>query len=95
MERHKTINNTYLDAGIAGADTGTPSIYSATSPVDGGTEFYDLTIAASTATTFTVRATPKNGQAGDGFLNLLSTGQRQWDKDDSGGIGTGETDWQK
>lgn len=96
MERHFTANNSYLGAGTGGADTGAPAVYTTQSPADSGTKFYDLTIQAATATTYTLRATPINGQVGDGLMELLSTGQKRWDKDNSGdGTGTGENNWNK
>jgi type IV pilus assembly protein PilE len=81
MERFYTENNTYL--GAAGttatpADTGAPRIYATQSPVDGGTKYYDLTINAATATTYTLRATPdSHGPQGNdkcGILTLTNAG---------------------
>ena len=97
MERHFTANNSYLGAAAAGADTGAPAIYATQSPLDGTPKFYNLTIQAGiTATTYTLRATPINGQAGDGLIELLSTGQKRWDKDNSGdATGAGENNWNK
>jgi type IV pilus assembly protein PilE len=97
MERHFTANNSYLGAGVAGADTGAPAIYATQSPIDGSSKFYNLTIQAGiTATIYTLRATPINGQVGDGLIELLSTGQKRWDKDSSGdATGTGENNWNK
>ena len=95
MERFYSDNNTYLGAGPAGANTGAPSIYPDQAPLDSPNKFYNLTIQAATATTYTLRATPINGQVGDGFLELLSTTQRRWDKNNDGAIGTGEFDWNK
>ena len=95
MERYNSDNNTYLGAGLAGADTGAPSIYPDEAPLEGDVKHYDLTIQAATATSYTLRATPKNGQAGDGFLELLSTTQRRWDKNNDGAISTGEFDWNR
>jgi len=95
MERHYTANNSYTGAGAAGGDTGSPSIYADEAPLDGNVKFYDLSIQSATATTYTLRATPKGGQVGDGYLELLSTGQRRWDTDNSGGITTTENDWAK
>ena len=81
MERYFTVNNTYLGAGGTDgshADTGAPRIYSTTSPVDGGTAYYNLTISAATASTYTLNAAPKvdGPQAGDkcGTLTLTHTG---------------------
>lgn len=76
MERFFTVNNTYRGAGAAGGDTGTPTIFSATCPVDGGEANYNLTIQAATASTFTVQAAPVGRQANDecGTLTLTNTG---------------------
>lgn len=95
MERYATVNSTYLGAAAGGADTGAPTVFATEAPLDGSTKYYDLTINAATATTFTLRATPKGAQAGDGYMELLSTGQRRWDTDNSGSIGASETDWSK
>jgi len=96
MERHFTANNSYLGAGVAGADTGAPAIYATQSPLDGTSKYYNLTIQAATVTTYTLRATPINGQVGNGLMELLSTSQKRWDKDNSGDAnGTGEDNWNK
>lgn len=95
MERFHSNNNTYEGAGPAGADTGAPSIYPDQTPLDSPNKHYNLTIQSANATSYTLRATPINGQAGDGYLELLSTTQRRWDEDDNGSIATGEFDWEK
>ncbi len=85
LERRFTTNGNYCDAGGAGGsnscgaaanDTGSPSIYSTQSPVDGGTAAYNLTISAVTATTYTLSATRTGPQTGDrcGTLTLTNTG---------------------
>ncbi|MBT8109634.1 MAG: prepilin-type N-terminal cleavage/methylation domain-containing protein [Gammaproteobacteria bacterium] len=76
MERYYTVNNTYAGAGAAGGDTGTPTIFAASCPVDGGAATYDLTIEAANASTFEIRATPVGVQANDkcGTLTLTNTG---------------------
>jgi len=78
MERHFTARNTYLGAGTIDGDTGSPTIFSATSPVDGGTPYYNLTINAATASTYTLHAAPTGAQANDkcGTLSLTQTGVR-------------------
>jgi type IV pilus assembly protein PilE len=87
MERHFTQTGGYCDAGGAGGanscggaanDTGSPSIYATQSPLDGDTKYYDLTINAATATTYTLHATPTGSQAIDhcGTLTLANTGQK-------------------
>ena len=78
MERHFTQNNTYLGAGTTGGNTGTPTIFSATSPVGGGTPYYNLTLNAATANTYTLNAAPTGAQTNDkcGTLSLTQTGVR-------------------
>lgn len=93
MERHRTSNNTYEGAGSP--DTGAPSIYADESPVDGSPKFYNLTIQAVTGSTYTLRATPKNAQAGNGILELDSTGARWWDENNNGNRDGGELNWRQ
>lgn len=78
MERSYTENGTYLGLAESGNNTGAPTIFPDEAPIDGATKFYDLTISAATASSYTVRATPKNAQAGDGNLELDSTGAKRW-----------------
>lgn len=78
MERHFTETNTYLGAGTTSGNTGSPTIFSTTSPVDGGTPYYNLTINAVTASSYTLHAEPTGAQADDkcGTLTLTQTGAR-------------------
>lgn len=80
MERFFTEKNTYLGAASGGANTGAPAIFATQAPIDGATKYYDLSINAATATTYTIQAAPIAGsaQAGDscGTLSLTSTGVR-------------------
>jgi len=57
---------------------GAPAIYASEAPLDGRTKYYDLTIQAATASSYTIAAAPKNAQAGDtcGTLTLTHTGAR-------------------
>jgi type IV pilus assembly protein PilE len=80
--------------GVATVDNGFSPIFSTQSPIDGGTPYYCLTIQAATATTYTLRATPINAQAGNGLLELDSTGVRRWDRDNDG-FEAGENCWEK
>jgi type IV pilus assembly protein PilE len=87
MERFFTENGTYVGAaGSSGTPTatGSPWIYPTQTPVDGDIKFYDLTIETATAGAYTVRATPIGGHAGDGYLELTSTGIERWDRNDDG-----------
>ena len=93
MERWFTEKQSYLEA--AGpedtpTDTGVPRIYHSQTPVDGNVKFYNLTIEAATAGSYTLRATPIGGHAGDGYLELLSTGVERWDRNNDGD--TNDTD---
>lgn len=78
MERHFTETNSYLGAGTTSGNTGAPTIFSATSPVDGGTPYYNLTINAATASSYLLKATPIGAQANDkcGTLSLTQAGVR-------------------
>jgi len=94
MERHFTTTSSYTGAGTTAGNTGAQTIFSTQSPIDGSNKYYDLTIEAADATTFTLRATAINGQADDGNMELTSTGVRRWDENDDGDFtDTGETDW--
>ena len=86
MERHFTLNSTYLGAGTTGGNTGAPTIYSASCPVDGGTQTYALTIQAVTASTYTVQAAPAGLQAGDkcGSFRYTNTGLKSVFGQDAG-----------
>lgn len=76
MERHYSINGSYLGGAAGGNDTGAPGMFGASCPLDGGDAYYNLTIAAATASTYSLRATPTGVQAGDrcGSLTLTNTG---------------------
>lgn len=88
MERHFTDSgNTYEGAAAGGKDKGSPAIFSTEAPLEGSTKFYDLTIDAK-RNSYTLFATPKGGQAGDGVIRLRSNGERRWQKD-----GTNWVEW--
>lgn len=67
MERYRAQNNSYTSA--------TLGTY-AKSPVDGNTTQFKIEISASTATSYTLTATPAGMLAGKGTLSLKSTGER-------------------
>lgn len=76
MERFFTVNSTYQGAGAGGGNTGTPTIFSGSCPIDGGTATYNLTIQAATGSTYSLQAAPIGEQAKDkcGTLTLTNTG---------------------
>jgi len=95
IERQYAQNNTYMGLAAGGADTGAPGFFATQSPVDGGAATYDLSITVATQNTYSVEAVPIAGttQDGDGNLQLLSTGERDWDSNHDGAYGTGENTW--
>ncbi len=100
MERHYTEKNTYSSAadGDPTSDVnGVPpvnTVFESEAPLDNTQKFYDLRITAATSSTFSLRAIPKNGQAGDGILELNSTGVKRWDKNGDGDTtDSGEDSW--
>ncbi len=106
MERHYTEYNSYCDAAAAGEtavsgcgdatpDKGKPAVFADEAPLDGTTKYYDLTIQAVNETTYTLRATPKGAQAGDGFLEIKNTESRgKWDRNNDGDVAdAGEETW--
>lgn len=68
MERYRAQNNSYTGAALG--------IYSK-SPVDGNKAQFNIAISATTATTYTLTATPSDVLAGTGTLGLKSTGERE------------------
>jgi type IV pilus assembly protein PilE len=78
MERYFTVHNKYTGAADDGDDTGAPAptVFSATSPVNSVTPYYNLTISEATTSTYTLNATPTGVQVNDicGVLTLNHTG---------------------
>ena len=88
MERYYTETGTYT-----GASAG---LYSRKAPVEGAAVYYNLTISVLNSADYTLLATPANAQSGDGFLTLTNTGQRGWDRDNSGTVEAAtEQCWEK
>ncbi|WP_454254499.1 type IV pilin protein [Pseudomonas sp. Marseille-Q8238] len=67
MERYRAQKNTYTDADLGSY---------AKSPIDGSTKQFTIAISASTATTYTLTATPSGMLSGTGTLTIKSTGER-------------------
>ncbi len=82
MERHYTKNNfSYLGAATGQTDAGAPDptvFGSTTSPLEGGRPYYNLTLNAPNANSYTLTAAPIGGQVNDpcGTLTLTNTGLR-------------------
>ncbi|MBA1146518.1 type IV pilin protein [Ectothiorhodospiraceae bacterium WFHF3C12] len=94
MERYYTENLSYEGAAAGGADTGAPDIFPTQAPLDGNRKFYDLTIQTlPSSDSYVLRATPINGQVGDGYLELTNAGARRWDRNNNGAIDAGEDCW--
>lgn len=87
MERTYTENNSFKPGG------NNPTLPHLESPIDGGQKYYDMSISASSTSSFTLQATPKGPQAGDGVLTLSSTGARWWDANNNGTVDSGENSW--
>ncbi|WP_309149074.1 MULTISPECIES: type IV pilin protein [Dasania] len=100
MEREFTNNGSYANADgdvgdeAAGANAA-PVIYATEAPLDGGTKYYDLVINQADRTSYILRAIPKNAQAGDGFIELRSTGEKFWDRNNNGALAGTENCWKK
>ncbi len=86
MERHYSVNGSYLGAADGGGNTGAPAIFLSSCPLDGGTANYTLDIQAATASVYTLRAIPAGGQAEDkcGTLTLNNRGVKGVTGADSG-----------
>ncbi|MEH6626103.1 MAG: type IV pilin protein [Motiliproteus sp.] len=96
MVRFKSDNNTYVGADVSGTSKAPlTTVYPSQTPIDSNTKYYDLTIEAAAAGSYTLRATPISGttQDGDGYMEITSTGIKRWDKDNNGSIGSSETTW--
>ena len=97
MERLFTQQNTYVGAANGGAPNAPiAAVFPNQAPLNGNTPYYNLVVQAEAATTFTLRAIPINAQAGDGILDLDSTGARRWDRNNDGDfLDARETDWDR
>ncbi|WP_284699783.1 type IV pilin protein [Chitinolyticbacter albus] len=94
LERRYTVKNSYQETST---DTCPRAAPIAKAPLDGTTKYYDITIHACDAESFTLRASPIGSQqrygANKDYLTLANTGLREWDKDHDGAIGTTEKSW--
>ncbi|TDF38631.1 type IV pilin protein [Alteromonadaceae bacterium M269] len=99
MERHKAANFSYNGAGVAGANTGAPSVFQTHSPSTepAADKKYDLAIStvSATGTSYIITATPVSSspQQGDGVLYYFSDGRKAWDINDDGNLSASEFCW--
>lgn len=85
MERHFTETGSYEGAAAGGADTGVPDIFPSEAPLDGAAKHYNLVITQADASSYLLTAAPKGSvQATYGSMSLSSSGQRLWDKGNTG-----------
>ncbi|WP_273429830.1 type IV pilin protein [Chitinibacter tainanensis] len=90
LERRFTENSRYS------ASSTCPTPPYTESPIDGSTKYYDIAMSNCSAdgSTFTLTATPKGAQSGNGILELRHTGRKAWDKNNDGDTAdTGEDNW--
>jgi len=93
MERFYSANHRY-DQDLAATAVAMPGDL-VESPKESAVKFYDVAIQAVSATGYTLVATPKGGQAGNGILIITSTGARGWDRDNDGTVEATENCWNK
>ena len=95
MARFQSQNLTYTGAASTVPGAPEPTIFAAKTPLHSNNKIYNLTIQAATASAYALRATPISGglQDGDGYLELLSTGERRWDQDNNAAITAAEKTW--
>ena len=88
LERLYTLNGCYNAGadGICGtSDDANPTLPYTQSPASGNTIFYNITLTASTSSTYTLTANPSGTpQAKDGSLTLTNTGAQGWANNPSG-----------
>ncbi|MCI0655300.1 MAG: type IV pilin protein [Methylococcaceae bacterium] len=65
------------------------------SPQSGTDIVYKIALDPVGQAEYTLRATPVNAQAGDGYIELTATGARRWDQNNNNVIDPGESDWEK
>lgn len=93
MERHYTANHRYHQD-LAGVAIALPAELTV-SPVGADTTYYNVTISAVTASTYTLTATPQGAQIGDGRLETNNLGVKMWDKNNNNVIDLDESCWVK
>ena len=87
MQRIYSENGSFMPAGAA------PALPLDRPEVAAATPYYAFTLHSVNTQSYVLRANPKSVQSGDGFLEVTHTGQRRWDRDNSGGIAADEKSW--
>lgn len=80
MEQYYVQNGS--DYRLGGVNGAAPNVHSNAVTID-GVSMYALAVTAVTASAYTLRATPAAGtaQAGNGFVQIDSTGARVWEEE--------------
>ncbi len=94
LERHYTVNFTYVTAAVDPDNLPTPpNLCPQQSPQQNPR--YNIRLSAVTANNFVLRALPIAGgaQAGDGVLELRANGQRLWYRNDDAATTTPQEGW--
>jgi len=91
MERHHTANYRYHQD-LTGAAVTLPNNL-VESPKDPGSKYYDIAIQTVTASAYTLVASPKGPQAGNGILIITHQGLKGWDRNNNGSIDVDENCW--
>lgn len=80
MERHFTVNNTYVGVAASSSFPSAPSadVFYSQSPKDGTAKYYDLEVVSEASTSFSIQAVPISVQVGDfcGTMTVDHTGAR-------------------
>ena len=87
LERFYTENSRY-DQDLGGTQVVLP-------PASNASLSYTIALNSVDQSTYTLRATPTGSQEGDGYLELLATGAKRWDKNNNLSIEAGEDNWEK
>jgi len=93
MERHYTTNYRYHQD-LAGVAVALPNNL-LESPKDPGSKYYDIAIPTVTVSAYTLVASPKGPQAGNGDLIITNQGLKGWDRNNNGSIDADEECWNK
>lgn len=91
-------SNTFTYVGIHAATVPVAAVCNQYSPNDATTAAnakYRISVTAATATAYTLRATPLNGQVGNGMVELDANGAKRWDKNNDNAFGANENNWQE